>query len=388
MIDREVNLPKQNSFFLFGARQTGKSTLLKIGYEPSSTLYYDLLKTDEYLRLSARPSLIREEIMTRNEKITHVIIDEIQRIPSLLNEVHWIMESGKSPVFILTGSSARKLKRSHANLLAGRALTYKLYPLTFREVGGTFSLQKTLRYGSLPSIVCEDEEEMKMEKLRAYADTYLKEEIEIEAQVRNLQRFVRFLTTAAHTNGELINYSNIARETGTSYQTVKSYFQILEDTLIGNFLYPYTKSKRKRLSRQPKFYFFDVGVVRALTRRLTVAIEPQTSDYGKAFEHFIILEIMRANEYERWDLEFSFYRTEAGAEVDLIIETPKGEVLAIEIKGTDNIARSHLRGLKSFLSIRESAHLACVSNSKHQRKIDGIDVLPWKDVINWIKERL
>lgn len=386
MINRQINLPKEHSFFLFGPRQTGKTTLLKALFNPSTTFTYDLLNTDEFLRLSARPSLFREDVLTRDPKITHIIIDEIQRIPLLLSEIHAIMETGESPVFILTGSSARKLKRRHADMLAGRALTYKLFPFTCREMGESFSLSKTLLFGSLPGIIFENSPEIIRERLRAYVDTYLKEEIEIEAQIRNLDRFVRFLTIAAHTNGRLINYSNIARDTGTSYQTVKSYFHILEDTLMGDFLYPYLKSPRKRLSQQPKFYFFDPGVVRALTRKLNVPLEPQTPDYGDAFEHFVILETMRENAYRRWDLGFSFYRTESGAEVDLIIEMPKGGILAVEIKSRDTIESADLKGLKSFASIHQSARLCCACTSPRKRHAGPITILPWQELNEWIQQ--
>jgi len=384
MIERIINIPKNNSFFLFGPRQTGKTTLLKHLFDATSTIYYDLLKTDEYLRLMSHTSLLREEVLSRGREKKYVIIDEVQRIPALLNEVHFLMESNNPSVFILTGSSARKLKRSKANLLAGRALSYKLFPLTVQELGGYFNLHKILRFGSLPGIILENSDDIIIDKLRSYVETYLKEEIEIEAHLRQLDRFVSFLAIAAFSNGQIINYSNIARETATSYQTVKSYFQILEDTLIGFFLYPYLKSKRKRLSHKPKFYFFDLGIVRALTKRLTISIEPKTPDFGNAFEHFIILEIMRMSEYQKRDYSFSYYHTESGAEVDLIIEKPNGEVLAIEVKGADIIDSSHIRGLKSFSMINPKAKLFVVSTVPRKIEIDKVLVLPWQEILEWV----
>lgn len=385
MIARELNIPKNNSFFLFGPRQSGKSTLLKSQFPAETTYYYDLLKTEEYLRLSAHPTLLREEVQSRLKTLTHVVIDEIQRVPELLNEVHHVMESGNSPVFILTGSSARKLKRSKANLLAGRALTYHLYPLTATELGSQFQLRKALEMGTLPSVYLDDNIDIAQNRLRSYVETYLKEEIELEAQVRQIGLFVRFLTVAGSENGNVLNFSNIARDTGTSYQTVKSYFQILEDTLLGQFLLPFHKSLRKRSSHHPKFYFFDPGVVRALTKRLTVPLESATSDFGRAFEHWFILEVIRRSDYLRLDYQFSFYRTESGAEVDLIVETPRGNVCAIEIKASDPMDNTHLRGLKSFAAAHPKAKLACACLAPRLRQSAEITILPYQDVIAWLQ---
>lgn len=384
MIKRQLNIAKNESFFLFGARQTGKSTLLHDLFSGPGVYYYDLLKTDEFTRLAAHPEIFREEVASRNPKVTHIIIDEVQRIPALLNEVQYLMESAGAPVFILSGSSARKLKRSKANLLAGRALNYHLYPLTGGELGDNFSLTKALQIGTLPSVYLEESMELAQDRLRAYVEIYLKEEIELEAQFRRIGTFLHFLTIAAAENGNSINFSNIARETGVSYQTVKSYFQILEDTLIGNFLFPYHKSQRKRLAKHPKFYFFDPGVVRALTKKLSVRLEPKTSEFGRAFEHFVLLEIMRQADYQKLDYNFSYYRTEAGAEVDLIIETPNGETFALEIKGTDSIGATHLKGLLSFKEICPKAKLYCLSLSPRKRQVGDITILPWQEAMTEI----
>lgn len=384
MLFRSVKLPKNKSFFLFGPRQTGKSTLLKSLFPAQTTLTYDLLNTQEYLRLSAHPSLFKEEVASRSEAITHVFVDEIQRVPHLLDEVHSLMESANSPYFILTGSSARKLKRGKANLLAGRALTYHLYPLMTEELGDRFMLKKVLQFGSLPSVSLEESEEGAAERLRSYVETYLREEIELEAQIRQIGLFVRFLTLAGHENGNMLNFSNIGRETGTNYQTVKSYFQILEDTLLGEFLFPYQKSQRKRLAQHPKFYFFDPGVVRALTKKLTVTVEQGTPDFGRAFEHFVILELMRKANYERRDWTFSYYRTEAGAEVDLIIETPRGDLYAVEIKGKDLVDSTDFRGLCSFREICPKAQAFCVSLSPRRREINNVTIVPWQEFLQTI----
>lgn len=355
-------------------------------FPKETTYYYDLLKTEEFTRLSAHPELFREEIIARHEKITHVFVDEVQRIPALLNEVHYLMESPNSPCFVLSGSSARKLKRAKANLLAGRAFSYHLYPLTSHELAGKFSLTKTLQLGSLPSVYLEESNSDAQARLRSYVSTYLKEEIELEAQLRNVGSFIHFLSIAASENGNIINFSNIARETGTSYQTVKTYFQILEDTLIGQFLFPHNRSLRKRLSKHPKFIFFDTGVVRALTKRLTVPLEPKTPDYGRAFEHFVLLEIIRQADYQNLDCGFSYYRTEGGAEVDLIVETPRGKTLAIEIKSTDRIDSSHLRGLKSFAELYPKALLYCASTSPKRRQVGKITILPWEEIFDFLRQ--
>lgn len=386
MINRLLQVPSRHSFFLFGPRQTGKSTLLKQLFPAQQTLYYDLLQTEEYLRLSAHPELFREEVFIRQPTTKYIIVDEIQRVPMLLNEVHWLMEQPRSPIFILTGSSARKLKRGQANLLGGRALTLQLFPLLRAELGELFSLQKSLEIGTLPKIYLEPDRSIANALLQSYVDTYLKEEIQLEAQVRNLSPFIQFLTLAAHDNGHSINFTNIARETAVSYQTVKSYYQILDDTLLGWWLFPYRKSLRKRLSQHPKFYFFDRGIVRALTKTLTVALEPKTDAFGRAFEHFILLEIMRTIQYEKLDYTMSYYRTEHGAEVDLILETPRGGIKAIEIKSTNSVQPLHLRGLQSFSEVSPQAQLACVCLAPHPRKIGNVQVLPWQDILSWIRQ--
>ena len=332
------------------------------------------------MRLVSDPQIFREEVFARDKKITHIIVDEIQRIPALLNEIHFILEQPNPPCFCLSGSSARKMKRSHANLLAGRAWKYDLFPLTHRELGRNFSLDKALNIGTLPSVYLEDSISESNKTLRSYVEIYLKEEIEAEALTRNIGGFLRFLDLAADENGNLINCSTIARESGISYKTVKEYFRILEDTLIGFFLFPYSKSLRKRLIRHPKFYFFDTGVVRALKKKLNVALKRKTFEYGRAFEHFVIAEIMRISNYLQMDYKFSFYRSSNGAEVDLIVETPKEEVFALEIKSSQKPEIESVGGLKSFKNICPKAKLYCVSNASRSRKSGDISILPWQEI--------
>lgn len=386
MFKRRLELPRDRSFFLFGPRQTGKSTLLKKTYSETETIYYDLLKSDEYTRLAANPSLFREEVLARDKSKTHVIIDEVQRIPQLLNEVQSIMTSpGKPPVFCLSGSSARKLKRAQANLLAGRAWTCHLHPLTHLECGPLFSLDKALRIGTLPSIYSEEKEESAHRSLKAYVNTYLQEEIAAEAITRNIGAFLRFLPLAAFENGNILNYSNIAKETGISYKTVQEYFQVLQDTLIGFLLPAFTKSARKQLAKHPKFYFFDTGVHRAVCGKLSVPLHPGTSEYGDVFEHFIVCEIARLIDYAGKDYTLSFYRTKDGAEVDLIIETPAGKIFAIEIKSSRAPDAARLRGLKSFGRDFPEASLFCAAPVPRARLLDGIKIVPWQDIFGFLE---
>ncbi|HOI41319.1 MAG TPA: ATP-binding protein [Elusimicrobiales bacterium] len=385
MFKRQLQLPRDKSFFLFGPRQTGKSTLLKKTFSDKESLYYDLLRTDEYTRLAANPSLFREEVLARDENKTHVIVDEVQRVPALLNEVQSIMTSpGKPPVFCLSGSSARKLKRAQANLLAGRAWTCRLHPLTHLECGAGFSLDKALRTGTLPSIYSEKDEESAHRSLKAYVNTYLQEEIAAEAITRNIGAFLRFLPLAAFENGRLLNYSSIAKETGISYKTVQEYFQVLQDTLVGFLLPAFSRSARKQLARHPKFYFFDTGVHRAICGKLSVPLQPGTSEYGDAFEHFVICETARLIDYAGKDHSLSFYRTKDGAEVDLVVETPAGKIFAIEIKSSRAPSSAHLRGLKSFGRDFPDASLFCVAPVPRARLLDGIKIVPWQELFGLI----
>lgn len=379
MITRQLTPPEKHSFFLFGPRQTGKSTLMGSVFSKERALYFDLLKAREHHRLSAEPSLFRDEVDRRDKKITHVVVDEIQKLPGLLDEIHSMIESENPPYFCLSGSSARKLKRAHANLLAGRAWTYRLYPLTHRELGDRFRLERALALGTLPIIYLSEEKEAR-KILKSYVETYLKEEIQAEALVRNLGGFLRFLPLAAEENGNLINFSNLSRETGTSYKTIQEYYRILEDTLLGFLLYPYSKSVRRRLVKQPKFYFFDTGVQRAITGKVRVELAPRTAEFGRAFEHFMILEIMRLADYGELDYQFSFYRSTAHAEVDLIIRTPRDRVFAVEMKASDAPHSAQLTGLQSFAEIEPKAELYCASLAPRRRVTSGITILPWQDI--------
>lgn len=385
-IKRLVNLPKNNSFFLFGPRQTGKSTLLKQRFDPKTTLYIDLLDPEEYYKYSTDISSFSREINSLKSEVTHVIIDEIQRIPELLNQVHILLEKNKNRFFILTGSSARKLKRGQANLLGGRAWNFNLYPLVTREMGVDCNLDKLLQYGSLPQVFLMEEELDIHRSLAAYADIYIQEEIKAESLVRNIGAFMMFLRFAADANGSIINFTNISKEINVSNVTVKEYFQILEDTLLGFFLMPYADSARKQLVKHPKFYFFDLGVVRQLNGKIKATLSRSTKDYGNAFEHFIIKEVVHLSKYLENDYRFNFYRTSSGAEVDLIITKPSGEVLAVEIKSGTNINLKDLKGLISFKELKKDAQLICVSQVKRDQTLetksgDTIVIKAWEDFL-------
>jgi uncharacterized protein len=382
MTDRLLCLPANHTFFLFGPRLTGKSTLLKSVFR-SNTIYIDLLKSSEYLRYAADPALFRREVMALPPDITHVVVDEIQRLPLLLDDVHSVLESERPRVFCLSGSSARKLKRAQANLLGGRAWTFNLFPLTHRELGNEFSLDKALRIGTLPPVYLGSSDRDALRTLRAYVDTYLKEELQAEAEIRNVGTFIRFLSIAADHSGQQVNYSSISHDTGATMNQVREFFRILEDTLIGVFLPPYAGpagSITRRLVKHPKFLFFDTGVWRALQGKAGVPLERGSTEYGRAFEQFVILEMMRLAAYREKEYRFSFYRTAAGAEADLVIETPAAEVFAVEVKSGDNPAPSSLRGLQSFKEVVPQAHLFCASTAPRRQDTGGVAVIPWQDL--------
>ncbi len=388
MLKRLCNIPKDNSFFLFGPRQTGKSTIVSQSFSPEETLSYNLLKSDEYQRLVARPALFREEVIHREARHKFVFVDEIQRIPELLNEIHLLIESSNPPIFILTGSSARKLRRGHANMLAGRAWSLELFPLTAQELQGEFNLDQALQWGTLPKIYLEKEIQAKERHLQSYVDTYLKEEIEAEALLRNAGSFLRFLPLAAESHTKVIHYARIARTCNVADSTIKNYFKILEDTLIARLLLPYAGSTRKRLIKHPKFYLFDGGVQRAILRRAALPIARSTYEFGDAFEGWFINEAIRLNSYLRKNLNFSFYRTDQGAEVDLIVENPQGKVLAIEIKSSEDPQQEDFAsGLESFRAICPKCipYVAC--NAARARSIKGVEVLPWKQILDLLRDQ-
>ncbi len=382
MIDRTFSPPLGHSFFLFGPRQTGKSTLLRQSVSAILSHQIDLLKSSNFLRYKSNPAIFREEVDALPENVKVVLVDEIQKIPLLLDEVHSIIESSKPRVFILSGSSARKLKRYKANLLAGRAWTFNLYPLTHRELGDKFELDKALSCGTLPAIYLADDDISRDRTLRSYVDTYLQEEIQSEALVRNLGGFFRFLTYSAARNGQIINFAAVSSSIGVSNSAVREFYRILEDTLLGFYLPSFSRSDTKKLVKHPRFYFFDTGVARAILQKHSTPLSRQTEEYGLYFEHFIILECIRLAKYAEKAINFSFYRTGSGMEVDLIAETPDGKLTAIEIKSTDNPVSKHFHGLKSFKNSYSDAKLICACTTPYRRNIGDIAILPWQELFS------
>lgn len=376
MFNRLIKLPKNNSFFLFGARGTGKTFLLGEHYKAASAFHIDLLDPEANQTYSLRPRTLVEQLAALGKETEWIIIDEIQKIPKLLDVVHKQIESSRFK-FALSGSSARKLKHGGANLLAGRAFVNHLFPLTAREIGERFSLASALAWGTLPRIYSLDSSEDKRDFLRAYTHTYLKEEITEEQVVRRLDPFRRFLIVAAQMSGQILNFSKIAREVGASAPTVQTYFEILEDTLVGFLLEPFHESVRKRQRENPKFYFFDTGVQRALNNTLTVELRPQTYAFGIAFEHFVINEINRLQSYAKKDWRLSYLRTKDGVEIDLIVERPGIKRALVEIKSTEQVTEDDVRALQRFEKDISNSEAFCLSLDPRPKRIGAVRCFPW-----------
>lgn len=358
-----------DSLFLWGARQVGKSTLLETLFPDAR--YYDLLKNEEFERLLRRPQLLREELQTFDEK-TLVIIDEVQKIPQLLDEVHWLMVNCGIR-FILCGSSARKLRRVGTNLLGGRALKTMMYPFVSCEIPD-FNLIRGINNGMIPRHYMI---ENPTRRLQAYIGIYLDEEIRIEAQLRNLSSFTRFLEVAAQSCGEIVNYTNIAQDCGVSATTVKEYFNILEQTLIGYMVPAFTLSKKRRTIGAPKFYYFDVGVANYLLHRNK--LQPGSTDFGHAFEHFMIQELIAYLGYQYSNEKLSYWRTTSGYEVDTIIGDGR---IAIEFKSADEVQSKHTKGLKAFSEDFPDSRLIIVSLDMNRRIMNNVEIIPAIDFLN------
>jgi predicted AAA+ superfamily ATPase len=381
MIHRILSASLKRSYFLFGPRQTGKSTFVT-SQAQENDLYITLLSQTTFLNYVRDPGLFRKEVLAHYEqhgKFT-CIVDEVQKIPGLLNEVHDLIET-YGIRFILTGSSARKLKRGAANLLAGRADTYQLYPLTYEELGKKFNLERALKIGCLPYLWSQEKGSKLEEKdqnrfLKSYADFYLREEIQAEGVVRNIAPFVRFLDIAANNDGEIVNYSNISRECGVSLKTVQEYYQILDDTFLAHRLDPWTKSVRKRLVAHPRYYFFDTGVTNALTHQYSI-LNPEVR--GRRFEQFIILQLIALNAYHEYGFQFFFWRTNTGVKVDLIIAQGNQPIAALEIKSTSVLTNAHAHGLREFQSDYPDAKAYIIATIERPRLInEGLYALPWE----------
>ena len=369
-IDRELD----GSIFLFGARQTGKSTALRMQFPDA--IYIDLLDTSLKSRFRRRPSLVYEMLHNKAEG-TLVIIDEIPEVPELLSEVHRLI-SECGIVFILCGSSARKLKRKGKNTLGGRALPVYMYPLVSREIPD-FDIDRAVNYGMLPSHYLAKNP---ARQLAAYIEVYLKEEIREEALVRNLGAFQRFLEVAALTDGEMVNNNNIAQDCGVSASTVSSYFDILEDTLIGYRIPAFRKVMKRRLVQAPRFYYFDIGITNHLLHRKELV--RGTTDYGHAFEHLVIQELVAWQHYTHSEEELSYWRTYTGIEVDAVLGDGR---VAIEIKSVEEVLPRHLKGLKTFADEYPKSRRIIVSLDVINRVTDGIECLHVTDFFKQLWEK-
>ncbi len=360
----------RESCFLWGARQTGKSTLL--GHLFPDSPRYDLLLSDEFARLAAHPSRLREEILAAPEAGRKpVIIDEAQKLPQLLDEVQWLIVN-KRVQFVLCGSSARKLKRGQGNLLGGRALRYELFPLVYPEIPD-FDLLRALNNGLLPR---HYQAENSADMMRAYVGDYLKEEIAAEALARSLPAFGRFLEAAAFSNGEVVNYQNVASECGVSGPTAKDYFQILEDTLMARFVPAFRKRPKRRVVLAPKFYFFDLGLANFLLGRGKIAAGGEA--FGKAFEHFIYQELSAHSHYSGLHYPISYWRTSSQFEVDFILGDHE---VAVEVKGSPEVAARHFKGLAAFGEEYKTRKAVIVSLERLPRAAQGAAVLPWREFL-------
>ncbi len=371
-----IDLPVGQSAFLWGPRKVGKSTFLKQHFPESLRL--DFLKSDLTLEMLREPSRLRERIVAGLDAGTikagqPIILDEVQKVPSVLDEVHWLIEE-KGCSFILCGSSARKLKRGHANMLGGRAWRYEMHPLTVHEIPG-FDLLRALNNGLIPAHYLQTNAR---KSLQAYVQDYLKEEIMAEGLTRNIPAFARFTDTLGFCNGEMITFSNIARDTGVDSKTIREYFQILSDTLIGVLINPFSRtSDRDIISKTPKFYLFDVGLGQFLSKNHIQ--EERGPAFGQAFEHLIFMELYAYRSYTDTDFPISYWRTANGYEVDFVLDQGR---TAIEVKSSIRLTASDLKGLLRFVQDYAPSRAIVVTNETARRKVGPLELLPWRDFLD------
>jgi len=356
---------RHKSIFLFGPRQTGKSTLVRATFPDAA--YYDLLEADTFRELSARPEYLRQTLRAEQ---SIVVVDEVQKLPALLDEIQLLLDRNKKLRFILTGSSARKLKRGAANLLGGRAWICRLHPLVSIELDDSRLLDR-LNRGSLPAII---DSEHYREDLKAYVGTYLREEIRAEGLTRSIENFSRFLEVAGLTSGEQINFAAVADDAGFPPRTVREHYQILEDTLVGHQIPAYQKTSKRKPVATAKFYFFDIGVANTLKR--IQGIEAGSDTYGRALEHLVFLELRGYLDYRRLDHELTYWRSRSQFEVDFVV----GDQLGVEVKSK---ARVSPRDYKGLLALGEEVKLKrklVVCGEKQRRCADdGVEILPPSD---------
>ncbi len=360
----------KKSMFLFGPRQTGKSSFIKNQIAEQVSLYWTLLDGRLRIKVLADPGFLRQEVEMRNLHDCIIVIDEIQKCPELLDEIHFLIED-RNIRFLMTGSSARKLKDTDVNLLGGRATQRKFHPFNFAEIGmdEKYNLPFIFEHGLLPSLFLSDNLD---EDVAAYIDTYLTEEIAAEGASRNIPAFARFLNTAAQTNAQILNYTNIANDSQLPVQTVRQWYQVLEDTLLGYQVAPFTKTTKRKAIATAKFYFFDIAIARSL--RNIPAPHEGTAEYGEYFEQLVCMELKTWIDYTRPHSKLTYWRSTSNMEVDFCVD----EELAIEVKSTMNITEKHLKGLRALREEGIFQRYIVVCQEEHPRLFDGIEILPWK----------
>ena len=373
-IERVLDLPSlllKKSHFLFGPRQTGKTSLIR--HSLKGVRSYDLLDTSVYLALSQNPGRISQELDPRDEI---VVVDEIQRLPVLLNEIHRLIEE-RGIRFLLTGSSARKLRRGGVNLLGGRARTKYMHPLTYRELGNQFDLLKAIDRGLLPSIYLSDDPRA---DLQAYTGSYLQQEIVAEGTTRNIPAFSRFLKVAALCNGTVVNFTNVSNDAQVPRTTVYEYFEILKDTLLLHELPAWRKSKKRKPLASSKYYFFDVGVVATLQGR---EFRQGTPEFGEAFETYLMHELVSYSDYVSGE-PLSYWRSTSGFEVDFIL----GDHTAIEVKAKENLSTQDLKPLRALAEEKKLKRYLCVSLEPRRRNLENLTILPLREFLEalWSRE--
>lgn len=385
MIRRSLKLSKSNSFFLFGPRGVGKTTLISEQFDASKALYVDLLDdvlVDRLLLDFSRFAALVDDPVHRSKA---VIVDEVQKFPKILNVAHQQIQARKRQ-FILTGSSSRRLKQTGSNLLAGRAWVYNLYPLSTLELGDRFDLKRALEFGGLPDAYLAEDSSAR-EYLNAYVATYLQKEIQQEQWVKKLEPFRKFLAIAAQMNGKIINKSAIAQEAGVDDTTVANYFDILEETLVGFYLSAYGKSVRKAQRSSPKFFFIDTGIKRALEKTVSVELLPQTFAWGDAFEHWVILEFIKGAQYKRLDWSFSYLRTKDDVEIDLIITRPGQRALFVEIKSKSTVFETDAKALETLgHDLDPNAEKWLLSCDPLRRSFGKTTALHWQEALRELFE--
>jgi predicted AAA+ superfamily ATPase len=368
IVERILDLPallKKKSHFLLGPRQTGKTYLIR--HSLKGARVYDLLDMSVYLALSHHPGRISQEI-TAQDRV--VVIDEIQRLPELLNEVHRLIEE-RGIRFLLTGSSARKLRRGGVNLLGGRARTKRLHPLTCRELGDRFDLARAVSRGLLPSIYFSDDPRA---DLQAYTGSYLQQEIVAEGATRSVPAFSRFLRVAAHCNATIVNFTNVANDSQVARTTVYEYFEILKDTLVLHELPAWRKSKKRKPLASSKYYFFDVGVVAALQGR---EFRPGTPEFGEAFETYLMHELLSYSDYVSGE-PLTYWRSTSGFEVDFII----GDHTAVELKAKENLSPQDIKPMVALAEEKKLKRYLCVSLEPRRRKLGDVTALPFREFLD------